>query len=881
MLEVMEGRARAARWRGALFAGLLALLAALGAVNASGASALGPQCSGGNAQGLGAWLQTQAQQRWSSKGEQGFNGSKDPLACSGSQGSGGAPQVNYVSVGSPAALRHWGAEDGSLHVKGFGFLANFVGTDIAPAGPVGEEGSELARMKAALGSDLAVVPVTQTAIAVVSHAPQLPAHPACVVPRINNAQLQKVFSGEIKNWRQLSAASDPTLGGDCDQAITRIVRDESAGTTYQLKHYLNSINPAPLACTGEAKRTWAQLQAPFGGETAPNAEWPTKAACQEGEGPVTTVSGPGKEGEFGSLIYVRETPGTITYGSLPEAESHAPKQIIDVHNGVKFASPVKSEGEANCGAAKYVRPAGWEGGVNLDWSQVYGSDPNIGEVAKNAYPICTLTYDVAATDRFTEKAATTVHDYLAFAVAKEGGQAAVRHVGYHDLPSPIVKAADAAIAQINGHEEGGEEEGGGTVLCRAEPALIEGVLTCPKGQGFSGTIFGAVEPKTVATFESLAGPEVTITCTEGFFAGQFNEDGTGIFGGISGFYFGAEEPCTSTFPEEPAVSVSFENPPYYASRFAYTGSGAPQGSFDLRREDEAPPLLHIQRPEFGLLDCIYAPEGLDFQVTNDSPTEMLMSGKWKLLEGSPKGVCPAVLGASAPLGLRGSEEQSLYIAGKGGGEEEGGEEEEGGAGTVLCKAEPALIEGVLACPKGEGFGGIKVTGSVMPETVAKFISTGGPELTVTCPQGEYFGEFNEDGTSSGNGISSLDFGFAEGCTTTFPEEPEAIVSFENPPYDASRFEYTNPLAPQGSFTLAKASKGPPLLRIQSSATCIYTALDTIANVVNGSPTEIAMGGKWELIEESPEGVCPTSLFHSAQMSLTQVATGLPLYIAGK
>lgn len=675
MLESTEGRAGAAR-RSAVLACVLALFTALGAWHAANASALGEQCSGSKVRGMGAFLQTQAHQQWGPEGELGFNSSPNALACSGSQGSGGTPSASYVPLGSPGALRHWGAEDGSLHVAGFGFLANFVATDIAPSGPVGEEGSMLAKMKAALGSDLAVVPVAQTAIAIAAHPPQLPAHSACVVPRITNAQLEKVFSGEIKNWRKLGAASDPTLGGDCDQAITRIVRDESSGTTYQFKHYLSSINPAPLACTGEAKRTWAQLQAPFGGESSPNQEWPRKSACQEGEGSVTTVSGPISEGGGGPLSYVRETPGTITYGGLPEARQSAPKQIVDVYNGVKFAGPENGEGGASCGAAKYTRPAGWESGVNVDWSQVYGSDPSIGEVAKNAYPICTLTWDVAATNRFTEKAATTVHDYLAFAVDKEGGQAAIRHVGYHDLPAPIVKAANAAIAHINGEEteegggeeeEGGEEEGGGgtgTVLCKAEPELVEGVLTCPKGQGFNGTVFGAVKPETVANFESLSGPEVTVTCTEGFFAGQFSEDGTGISGGISGFHFGAEEPCTSTFPEEPAVSVGFENPPYYASRFVYTSPTASQGFFQLAREDEAPPLLRVQSPLWGTLFCVYAPGGFSFQVINGSPTEMWMSGKWKLIEESPKGVCPTVLAGSAQLSLTGGEETPLYIAGK-------------------------------------------------------------------------------------------------------------------------------------------------------------------------------------------------------------------------
>lgn len=880
MIRLTSGRARSGRRRAAVLAAVVCLLAVFGALEATGAAALGPQCSGANAKGLGAFLQTRAQQAWSS-GELGFNASSNPSACNGSQGSGGTPKVSYVPLGSSAALRHWGAEDGSLHVKEFGFLANFLGTDIAPSGPVGGEGSMLAKMKAALGSDLAVVPVTQTAIAVAANPPRLPAHPACTVPRITPVQLQKVFSGEIKNWRQIGTASDSTVGGDCDQAITRIVRDESAGTTYQLKHFLNQVDSAPLACTGKEKRTWAQLQAPFGAtaETSPNQEWPSNGQCQEGEGHVTTVAGPGGEGEIGPLAYVRENPGTITYGSLPEAQQQAPKQVVNVFNGIKYSSPENSEGGASCGAAKYTRPAGWESGVDVDWSQVYGSDPNIGEVAKNAYPICTLTYDVAATNRFSEKAATTVHDYLAFAVAKEGGQAAVRTAGYHDLPEAIVKAADAAIAHINGNEaEEEKEEGGGgtgTVLCKTEPALIEGVLTCPKGQAFKGTIFGSMAPETVATFESISGPEVTVSCTEAFFAGEFNEDGTGISGGISGFHFGAEEPCTSTFPEEPAVNVAFENPPYYASKFVYTSPTAPQGFFQLAREDEAPPLLRIQQPTFPSLTCIYAPGALGFQVTNGSPTEMLLSGKWELLEGSPEGTCPTALAGSAHIGLaRTSERLPLYLAGKEGSEEK---EEGGGTGTVLCKAEPEAVEGVLTCPKGEGFTGVKVAGSLT--STATFKSAEGGGLVVLCNAGEYRGEFKENGTSSGNGLSELGFGLKEGCTTNLPEEPEATVTIENPPLDASSFQYLGAGAPQGAFFLAK-SEGAPLLRIQSSIACIYLPSKVSGQVFNGSPTQLNLEGQWKLVEQTSEE-CPALLSFFAPMTLTQAAEGTPLYIAGK
>lgn len=659
MIRFTKGRSRPRRRRGAFIACVALLVAALGGANVTSASALGEQCSGSNIAGLSSTLQAHAQDRWASTDELGFNGSSNPLACNGSQGSGDRPTVFDISGSSAASLHLWGADDGVLHEEDFGIPLLFLGTDIAPSGPVSEEGTMLSKMKAARDSDVVVVPVAQTAIAIAANPPALPAHPACTVPRISAAQLQKVFSGEIKNWRQLGAASDQTLGGDCDQAITRIVRGESAGTTYQFKHYLNSINSSNLPCTGKSKRTWAQLQAPFGGESAPNIEWPQNTDCQEGEGPVTSVWGPVGEGDFGSLSYVAENAGTITYGSLPEAEQWAPKQVISVYNGSTFAYPA-SKGAANCGAAKYSRPAGWESGINLDWSQVYGSNPKIGKVAESAYPICTLTWDMAAADSigvFGKKAATTVHDYLAFVVAKEGGQAAIEHAGYRQLPAPIAKAAVAAVSQIGG-EESEEEEGPGTVLCKASPELDKGVLACPGGKGFSGKIAGGLMPKTVATFESAAGPKLTVTCPDASYAGEFKKDGTSAGDGISSFEFGGAEGCTTTFPEEPEAVVSFEGPPYDASQFVYTNPLAPQGFFTLAKV-KGQTLLRIQ----GGPVCVYAgnPES---QVTNGSPmTEMFMLGKWKLVEESAEGACPSVLVSSAHLTVTTTGEP-LYIAGK-------------------------------------------------------------------------------------------------------------------------------------------------------------------------------------------------------------------------
>ena len=110
---------------------------------------------------------------------------------------------------------------------------------------------------------------------------------------------------------------------------------------------------------------------------------------------------------------------------------------------------------------------------------------------------------------------------------------------------------------------------------------------------------------------------------------------------------------------------------------------------------------------------------------------------------------------------------------------------------------------------------------------------------VLCPDGKYHGEFNEDGTSAG-GITELAWGLKEGCTTNLPEKPEAFVSLENTPLDASSFQYLGAEPPQGAFTLAKSeAEGPPVLRIQSSITCIYVPYDLQGVVINGSLSQPA------------------------------------------
>jgi len=82
----------------------------------------------------------------------------------------------------------------------------------------------------------------------------------------------------------------------------------------------------------------------------------------------------------------------------------------------------------------YKRPAGG-GGLDLDWSGVYGAKPAIGS---NAYPLCMLTYVVAfhgyEAAGFSVGQHRTVKDYLNGLVVTNAGQAELESGGYAPVP---------------------------------------------------------------------------------------------------------------------------------------------------------------------------------------------------------------------------------------------------------------------------------------------------------------------------------------------------------------------------------------------------------------------------------------------------------------
>lgn len=431
MLGFGSRKSARAGLRAALLAGATVGALGLGAFGAGSASAA-LQCSGGNIEGKGSSLQTVAQGAWTT----GFN---EAGVCPG------GPEITYTTTGSGTGMKEWDLNG----TKGFiNTGVSYVGTDDPPT----EEQIDNIRASAN-NSELAVIPVAQTSIGVVAYPPS-----GCEVEGITNVELQRVFRGVIKNWNELGAEE-----GTCNEAMVRVVRKDSSGTSYQFKNYLSRMNGAELPCAGGM--TWKELRV-IEGEFTPNQTWPE--SC--GGTVLSEVVRPESNGGGALVNKVNETPGGIGYSATPDIHAHfeaGVTQAIPLQNNgqvglaeATFAAPEVGE-VANCAATPYyVPPEGrrrpGSSGLNVDWSSTFGAAPAVGGTS---YPICTLTYILAfhgyQTAGFLFKQYVTAHDYLREYLVATKGQEAVEANYYAPLPSSsqgwhnVLGAAQFAAAKVS------------------------------------------------------------------------------------------------------------------------------------------------------------------------------------------------------------------------------------------------------------------------------------------------------------------------------------------------------------------------------------------------------------------------------------------------
>jgi ABC-type phosphate transport system substrate-binding protein len=390
-----------------------AALAAIGlsAIGAGSASAA-PKCTGANITGAGSSLQKIAQTEvW----KPGFEGT----ICN----SGTHPTITYNSIGSGAGIAEWNATavKGSIDTG-----LSFIGTDDAPTA------AQIANIKSvAGGSQVAVIPVAQTAISIVANPPA-----GCELEGISNGDLTAVMEGRLSNWSKVEGAE-----GECNSAITRVVRKDASGTSFQFKNYLFALYKKGLFCTTggtEGKQSWQEME-PVGTTGTPNTSWPE--SCPEKT--LSTVIRPAGTGGGEEVKAVNATAGSIGYAALPDAEANVKGTTVILNmqnNGQKKGgeanyAPAASGNTANCGGVTYTVPK-LNGGLDIDWSGVFGAKPSIG--GEN-YPLCTLTYDLAFSDYssagFSEGQEISARDYLNEYIVQNTGQSAINSNFYSAIPT--------------------------------------------------------------------------------------------------------------------------------------------------------------------------------------------------------------------------------------------------------------------------------------------------------------------------------------------------------------------------------------------------------------------------------------------------------------
>jgi ABC-type phosphate transport system substrate-binding protein len=317
--------------------------------------------------------------------------------------------------------------------------------------------------------------------------------------RLTNERIEAAFAGaaDADTWGEIapgisSLETATGIAGDATNAgvrcaevpVRRIVRQDSSGTTYGWKAYLNLVNPA---------RNWT---GPTYGAT--NTNWP--AAGGSGVGTVVAAVGAACTGVDrlcsavarggGSLARaVSSTDGSIGYVDLATARGNgfditpsavrqdytfwSPLEVMAGPSRASYAEPTyvvnshlptSTDKGASCGSATVsAGPTvanSPRGDPTLgDWSAAYAA-------GGNTYPACVLTYALAWDDNAPvygnsaseEAKARTVKDYLALLVS-ESGQTHLLASDYSALPnsaaSPIVAWAQNGVAAIDWNKTAG------------------------------------------------------------------------------------------------------------------------------------------------------------------------------------------------------------------------------------------------------------------------------------------------------------------------------------------------------------------------------------------------------------------------------------------
>jgi len=220
--------------------------------------------------------------------------------------------------------------------------------------------------------------------------------------KFTGREISRLFGGEVAKWNDKEITeTDPILTTDeCNGAVTRVVRQDSSGTTGIFKNYLIGVDGARAEAKCAPGKEWSAY-------TAKNEQWPGLQKPGE-EGECSAIVHPAKSGNPEVLNTLAATPGGIGYVDLPqEAAAVAEGATLitpSVQNAVKTAFVAPNTGKAaNCTYAGIVTPPGNGSAAEAvglfntegkNWAE--NAEPNENNVTDKGskYAICGLTWDL-------------------------------------------------------------------------------------------------------------------------------------------------------------------------------------------------------------------------------------------------------------------------------------------------------------------------------------------------------------------------------------------------------------------------------------------------------------------------------------------------------
>ena len=123
---------------------------------------------------------------------------------------------------------------------------------------------------------------------------------------LTGAQLSAIMGGSIAKWNDTRLTTNNPGLAACNFAITRVVRQDTSGTTHIFMTYMQDVDNSRTGATCAAGTTWAS----YNGSV--NNVWPTGTGC-------TTLTTATTSGGQALLATLNSTPGGIGYADLSDA----------------------------------------------------------------------------------------------------------------------------------------------------------------------------------------------------------------------------------------------------------------------------------------------------------------------------------------------------------------------------------------------------------------------------------------------------------------------------------------------------------------------------------------------------------------------------------